>query len=55
MSHPQALRIPFPEFMLPTPTIDDSSQILQLEHEKSQFSCKSHKKIVPLQPNFYFS
>ena len=51
MSHPQALLIPFPEFMLPTPTINDSSQILQLEYEKSQFSCKSHKKIVPLQPN----
>ena len=49
MSHPQALLIPFPEFMLPTPTIVDSSQILQLEHEKSQFSCKSQKKIVPLQ------
>lgn len=49
MSHPQALLIPFPEFMLPTPSITDSSQILQLEHEKLQFSCKSHKKIVPLQ------
>lgn len=51
MSHPQALQIPFPEFILSTPAIVDSSQILQLEHEKLQFSCKSHKKIVPLQPN----
>ena len=50
MSHPQALQIPFTEFMLSTSTIVDSSQILQLEHEKSQFSCKSQKKIVPLQP-----
>ena len=49
MSHPQALQIPFPEFILSTPAIVDSSQILQLEHEKSQFSCKSQKKIVPLQ------
>lgn len=31
MSHLQVLLIPFPEFMLPTPTIADSSQILQLE------------------------
>ena len=52
MSHPQALQIPFPEFMLSIPTIQDSSQKLQLEHEKSQFSCNSHKKIVPLQPNY---
>lgn len=44
MSHPQALQIPFPEFILSTPAIVDSSQILQLEHEKLQFSCKSHKK-----------
>lgn len=50
MSHPQTLQIPFPEFMLSAPTIQDSSQKLQLEHEKSQFSCNSHKKIVPLQP-----
>jgi hypothetical protein len=49
MSHPQTLQIPFPEFMLSAPTIQDSSQKLQLEHEKSQFSCNSHKKIVPLQ------
>ena len=51
MSHPQTLQIPFPEFMLSIPTIQDSSQKLQLEYEKSQFSCNSHKKIVPLQPN----
>lgn len=50
MSHPQTLQIPFPEFMLSIPTIQDSSQKLQLEYEKSQFSCNSHKKIVPLQP-----
>ena len=49
MSHPQTLQIPFPEFMLSAPTIRDSSQKLQLEHEKLQFSCNSHKKIVPLQ------
>ena len=48
MSHPQTLQIPFPEFMLSIPTIQDSSQKLQLEHEKSQFSCNSHKKIVCL-------
>ena len=51
MSHPQALQIPFLEFMVSASTIVDSSQILQLEHEKLQFSCKSHKKIVPLQTN----
>lgn len=49
MSHQETLQIPFPEFMLSIPTIQDSSQKLQLEYEKSQFSCNSHKKIVPLQ------
>lgn len=52
MSHPQTLQIPFLEFMVSASTIVDSSQILQLEYEKSQFSCNSHKKIVPLQPNY---
>ena len=51
MSLPQTLLIPFPEFMLSTPTIQDCNQILDLECENSQFSCNSHKKIVPLQPN----
>ena len=51
MSHPQTLQIPFPEFMLSIPTIQDSSQKLYTQSENSHFSCKFHKKVVPLQPN----
>lgn len=50
MTHSQTLQIPFPEFTSSSPTIQDSSQKLQYEHKKSQFSCYSHKKLVPLQP-----
>lgn len=50
MAHSQTLQIPFPEFTSSSPTIQDSSQKLQYEHKKSQFSCYSHKKLVPLQP-----
>ena len=49
MSHPQTLQIPFPEFMLSIPTIQDSSQKLYTQSENSHFSCKFHKKVVPLQ------
>ena len=52
MSHPQTLQIPFPEFMLSTPTIQDSIQKLQLEYEKSKNICISHKKIVPLREKY---
>ena len=52
MSQPQTLQIPFPEFMLSIPTIQDSSQKLQLEHEKSKNICISHKKIVPLREKY---
>lgn len=52
MSHPQTLVIPFPEFTLSATTIQDSSQIMQHESEKSTNICVSHKKIVPLQPNY---
>ena len=51
MTHSQTLQIPFPEFTSSPPTIQDSSQKLQYEHKKSRFSCNSHKKLVPLQPN----
>ena len=52
MAHSQTLQIPFPEFTSSSPTIQDSSQKLQYEHKKSQFSCNSHKKVVPLQANY---
>jgi hypothetical protein len=48
MSHPQTLQIPFPEFMLSIPTIQDSSQKLYTQSENSHFSCKFHKKVVPI-------
>ena len=52
MSHPQTLQIPFPEFMLSIPTIQDSSQKLPAQHKKSKNICISHKKIVPLREKY---
>ena len=55
MSHPQALRIPFQEFGFFTQLSQESSpQTSPHTHileEILLISCKSHKKIVPLQPN----
>ena len=55
MSHPQALRIPFQEFGFFTQLSQESSpQTSSHTHileENLLISCKSHKKIVPLQPN----
>ena len=55
MSHPQTLRIPFQEFGFFTQLSQESStQTSSHTHileENLLISCKSHKKIVPLQPN----
>ena len=52
MSHPQTLQIPFPEFILSTPTIVDSSQIQHSQRENLLNICISHKKIVPLREKY---
>ena len=52
MSHSQASLTLFPEFIIPTSGIRDSHSTLFSQSDFSQISCKSHKKVVPLQANF---